>query len=300
MNDTHNAHSRDDRASVFHLTFSTRGRNPMVQDEAARRRVVRTIGRLAGSETVLFHLVDEHLHLVAMGSRRRTEWLAHGLLRALRTVAAAHVEPAYIQTVSTRAHMQRLVPYLLRQTTHHGLPAHPALWSGSCFADLVGARVIPGLRLRLGDALPRITLRQVYQDAGIQRAPGAPLSMEGVRRAGADHLVQAAAAAMAAPPALRGNERCVVVTRRVVAHLASEAGVRPSDAAWALGITPRALRRLRARALDPALPLAVRRYLSLEAITQEVSPSWASLAQAPPARRATPSPSLVASTTPSG
>jgi hypothetical protein len=36
------------------------------------------------------------------------------------------------------------VTYLLKQPVKHGLDVHPALWTGSCFLDLIGARLIPG------------------------------------------------------------------------------------------------------------------------------------------------------------
>ncbi len=35
--------------------------------------------------------------------------------------------------------MSNVFGYLLRQPSHHDLQVHPALWTGSCFLDLVGA-----------------------------------------------------------------------------------------------------------------------------------------------------------------
>jgi len=153
---------------------------------------------------------------------------------------------------------------VLEQPTKHGLPGHPALWPGSCFPDLVGARRLPGLslRLRLSEALPRFRLRSAYAHVGLAPAPLQPLDDDTQRGLGIRRLVDAASAALAADPALIGNTDPVVGTRITVAQLASAWPT--SELAWALDITPQAARRLRTRAAPDGAVEAVRLRLALE------------------------------------
>jgi hypothetical protein len=85
----------------------------------------------------------------------------------LRPLAAAPVEPARVREVDTRAHLEWLVRYVLTQGPHHGVAGHPALASGSCFQDLVAARRVDGLRLRIAEALPRLRRRTLYEAVGL-------------------------------------------------------------------------------------------------------------------------------------
>ncbi len=77
------------------------------------------------------------------------------LVQVLRPLVAGKLAPPHARPVESRRHLSRLVPYVVGQTEHHRLPAQPALWSGSCFQDLVEAWCIGGARLRLWDLLPR-------------------------------------------------------------------------------------------------------------------------------------------------
>jgi REP element-mobilizing transposase RayT len=139
--------------NIWHLTYASDGRNPLFPDEVACRKAVRVLGRVAGTSTVLFSIVDDHLHLVLWCDRQRRGRLARALVQALRQVAPVPVESARVRAVENRSHMKWLVDYVLSQTIHHGIPSHPALWSGSCFPDLIGARQVPGLDLQLRRAL---------------------------------------------------------------------------------------------------------------------------------------------------
>ncbi len=139
---------------IWHLTYASDGRNPLFPDEVACRKAVRVLGRVAGTSTVLFNIVDDHLHLVLWCDRQRRGRLARALVQALRQVATVPVESARVRAVENRAHMKWLVDYLLSQTIHRGIPAHTALWSGSCFPDLIGARWVPRMELQLRKALP--------------------------------------------------------------------------------------------------------------------------------------------------
>ncbi len=249
---------------IWHLTYASDGRNPLFPDEVACRKAVRVLGRVAGTSTVLFSIVDDHLHLVLWCDRQRRGRLARALVQALRQVATVPVEPARVRAVENRSHMKWLVDYLLSQTIHHGIPSHSALWSGSCFPDLIGARQVPGLDLQLRRALPRFRIRDIYRAVGLTAGPLAPLPLEGVRSAGIARLVAATGAALAVGPTLSGKSAPVVQARRAAPQLANQAGMGIADVAWALDIAPRSVRRLHGPRVDAGTAKVVRMRLALE------------------------------------
>jgi hypothetical protein len=99
-------------------------------------------------------LIAEHLHLVALTSRLLAGRMAHAILLTLKPIAATRLASSHIRPVLSRAHMRWLFRYILEQPREHGMPGHPALWVGSCLADLLGARMIEGLSLPIERALP--------------------------------------------------------------------------------------------------------------------------------------------------
>jgi len=258
---------------IWHLTYATDGRHPIAADEEERRAAVRALGRCAGAETVLFCVVDDHLHLVLHASKQRAGRLAQALLVSLRALSTQRVDPAHIRPVETRSHLRSLVPYLLTQVEHHGLDEHPALYTGSCFPDLIGARLVEGLDVptRLREALPRFRLRAAYESVGLPPATLRPLSDTLVRAAGAARIVAASSAAFAAPELLSGRAAVIARARRCAAQLGHEVGLAAKEIAWALSVTPRAVRRLRAPALPATDLRAARIRLALEAAATQRS-----------------------------
>ncbi len=247
-----------------HLTFSSDGRLPLFPDETTRRAAIRCLARTAGQEIALFCIVDDHLHLVLLAPRARVGRLAQALAVSLRTIAATKLDPARISAVETRAHLQWLVRYVLTQPAHHGLTAAPALWSGSCFQNLVGARQVPGLTLQITKALPRLTQRELHKLVDLPPAKLKPATNNAVRTAGAARLVAAAGASLAVGPTLEGNKSAVVQARRAAAQLAAAAQIPATEVAWALGATPRAARRLKQPAVPATTIKALRLRLALE------------------------------------
>lgn len=160
--------------------------------------------------------------------------------------------------------MRWLVRYLLTQPEKHGLDTHPALWTGSCFADIIGARTLPGLQLQLGNALPRFRARSAYEAVGLPATAIAPATNAEIRVLGASGLTAAAAAAVAVDALLRGNQPAVASARRVAVRLATKAGISAEEVAWALGVSTRAVRRLRGQAVEEAAAATVRRRVALE------------------------------------
>jgi hypothetical protein len=237
---------------------------PLFPNEEGRRAAVRTLARIVGSLVVVFCFVDDHAHVV-ISTKRFPAVAARSLRSALDCISAAPLAPPHLKAVEDRAHLRNLVGYLLRQTDHHGLREHPATWSGSSFQDLVGARVIPEMSTRLGQLLPRFSMVDALGIVGIDEAP-APLENDEVRALGARRIVDAAAAAHAAPTSLTGRPPPVVAARRTAAHLAEACGVSRGEMQWALAVTDRSLRRIRGKAPSSAAIRATRIRLALEEI----------------------------------
>lgn len=248
----------------YHLTYASDGRLALLPDEALRRQALHALARTVGDRVVLFCLVDDHIHVVLLCEAERVGLLSRALLLALRPLTGPGLAPAFVRPVEGRGHLEWLFRYVLEQPSKHGLPGHPALWPGSCFPDLVGARRLPGLSLRhrLSEVLPRLRLRSAYGHVGLAPERLQPLDPDTLRGLGIRRLVDAASAALAADPALAGNSELVVGARVTVAHLA--AAWPTSELAWALDITPQAARRLRTRAAPEGAVEAVRLRLALE------------------------------------
>lgn len=254
---------------AFHLTFATDGRLPLFPSQAPRLAALHAIGRVAGDKVLLFCLVDDHAHIALDIDPGRVGVMSRSLLLALRPLAE-HVEPAHVRPVESRSHLEWLVGYMLRQPIKHGMPGHPALWSGSCICDLVGARVVPGLEPipRLMAVLPRFRLREAFAHAGLPKAELFPLDDDGIRDLGAVPLARAAAFVTASTVPLVGKAAPVAAARAATCQLARQAGIATRDVTRVLAITPQAVGRLARKAVDPRLPRAVRLRLALELATQ--------------------------------
>lgn len=257
---------------IWNLTIPAIGRHPLFPTEEARRRAVHALARVAGGSLALFCIVDEHIHLVAVCSRIEAGRLARAVGIALGHRAATRTGPAHFRQVRERRHLETLVGYVLGQPAHHGLPGHPALWTGSACLDLLGARVIPGLDLRLREVLPRLDSRRILEAVGLVGIDLRPMSLEEIRKGGAFALAAAAGAALAARPDLHGNEDPTVAARVATATLANAAGIPTSEVAAALGIWPRSARRLAGRQSPARVLSAVRRRLTLEGWVERARP----------------------------
>ncbi|MFZ5476372.1 MAG: hypothetical protein ACOZNI_06305 [Myxococcota bacterium] len=249
----------------WHATWSSEGRHPLAPTEARRLALVRAIGRIAGKRVALFCIVDDHVHLVLFCEERELGRLVQALTFAFRPLAAVPLAAAFVRRVRDRGHMEWLADeYILKQAPRHGLPVAPATWSGSCFPDLVGARVVPGLRLCIGDALPRWRLRNGYRAVGLPEVELEPASDATVRAFGASRLAAAAASATCALPTLAGKGAPEVLARRAATVLGERVGVPVSELAFAFGMTPIATARLRSRHVADDLLKATRVRVSLE------------------------------------
>ncbi len=203
-----------------------------------------------------------------MADGARTGRIAAALFQALRPIAAAPLLPARAVPVDTRRHLEFLADhYILEQSKKHGLAEPPALFEGSCFLDLVGARVVdPAISTRLVAALPRYRMRRAYRAVGLEEKPIAPLSDEAVRLLGAARIVAAAECAIAAEPGSRGNGPVERLARCAAIQLATTVGIAIGEAAFALGITRSSAVRLSHRAVPGNVLAAIRKRLALEVL----------------------------------
>lgn len=251
--------------NTWHLTWSSVGRHPLAPDESVRRRLVRALARVAGGDVVLYSVVDDHIHVVLYCDEVRRGVLSGALTFAFRALVAAPLDPPFVRTVRDRSHLDWLADgYILRQSWKHGLQGHPAVWTGSCFPDLVGARILAGLNLCIATALPRWRLRRAYAGVFLPERPLKPADDARLRAVGAARLASAAASAVGAEPTLTGKGAAEVLARRAAATLGNAAGIPSSEIAHALGMHPVACARLRHRAVEERVLGAVRLWIALE------------------------------------
>ncbi|MFH1470078.1 MAG: hypothetical protein ABIO70_37180 [Pseudomonadota bacterium] len=221
--------------------------------------------RVCGRRAVLFNVVDDHLHLVAQCDESDLGHLCRSVLLALHPLTEVPFAPVYIKPVTDRGHLGTLVRYVLEQGPHHGLPVHPALAVGSCFADLIGARVLPGFEQRLPRLLPRFRLRSAFAAVGMRlEQPLAPANDDALATAGAARIRAACAFALAAPPDLPGREAWVVDARAAFVQLAHAAGLPTRVIAQVGDMPPRTVQFLGHRAVSPPLLAAARLRIALE------------------------------------
>jgi hypothetical protein len=250
---------------LWQLRLSSRYRLPLFPTDVSQRLAVRRLARVTPGRLVLFGLVHEHGHPVVFSSDEAIGILKRSVRVSLRRVAAQPVEEVWAEPVNGRSHMRSLLRYVLAQPARHGVTEHPALWSGSCFVDLVGARYLPELSLRLAEALPGVRLSELYEMVGLPPRPIAPASDELLAGLGARRLVEAVAAALALEPALRGKSPRAVAARTLVVQVGRRLGFGWAEIQRALPISRAALFRLAAApAPFSAMERAVRMRLGLE------------------------------------
>lgn len=248
----------------WHLNISSVSRLPLFPGPEHTRAAVWKLVDILGDDLALFCVVDDHLHAVIVCGEPRLQTRVRALTRSVRALAAVEVNPTHVRRVEGRKHMLTLLDYVLRQPSKHDLPGHPALWEGGCLPDLVGARYLPGLSLRIVEALPRASQADALRAVGLPESPLVPLDLDALRTLGPARLVSAAAAATGSDPQLRGKRRCEAAARRAACALAKKAGIPMSELAWLLGVTPRACRRMVAHPGVVGLEEVVLRRLALE------------------------------------
>jgi hypothetical protein len=261
---------------LFQLRFSSKTRQPLFPDEAHRRTAIQSLAGVMLGRLVCFGFVDDHGHIVAFDTGQHIGRLGGSLQLALEAVAAQPLEEVWHDPVKDRAHLKSLLRYQLNQTFRHGVPCSPALWTGSSFLDVIGARLVEGLELRLFEALPRLVVEDVLSMVGLTAGAIRAAPDGTVRALGVERLKRAAAAAFAVDPELEGNDQPTVNARRVVARLARSARIAVSDVMWVLDCSRSGASRMARHDLaDNRWVEAVRRRLTLEETVQrEIERDW--------------------------
>ena len=243
-----------------HVTIATVERMALCSSDEDRACAAACVARVCARHAPLFCASDDHLHAVVLVDRGRAGRLAAWLSHSLRDTLGARLQPARIRPVEGRRHLHNLVRYVLDQTDHHELSTacHPALWPGSSFQDLVGARLLRGFdSTLLREALPRVRLAEVFAAV---RLP----VVEPVRDPLELHIrdwVVAAEAAVGVP--LRGRNATAAVARRLVAAWARAQGLPSGLAAEHLRCTARAVRFAWREPVDERLARAAAMQLAI-------------------------------------
>jgi hypothetical protein len=249
--------------ALWQIRWSSAGRATLFPSEVARRKSVRALARVGGSGLILFCIVDDHIHVVLQAEEKPIT-RARGLWLALRNESCVALGDCWMETVQGRSHLVNIVRYYMQQSCHHGIAVHPALWTGSCFQDLVGARRLPGFGCGLLEYLPRLSPAELNSAAGLGDCRLAPATNESIREAGAFRLASTAAEALAVGPELNGRKADVVAARASVCHLAEEARIARQDVVEALGIPLRTCQRLVHFPVPDKLLTTVRLRMTLE------------------------------------
>lgn len=247
----------------FHLTFASEGRMPLFTTESQRCAGLHALARSARGKLVLFCIVDEHVHVVlAVESRAEAGHVGRALRRSLQNAAGVPLGPAFIRPITTRSHAEWLARnYIVAQPKKHGLPDHPALYSGSCFQELVGARQLVDLRIEA--LLPRFDVRHVLDTVGLPRRPIEPLEPEAIRRLGVGRIADASMSVLALAD-LAGRSRPNVIARRIAVQISDEVGIARAEIGHGMNLRPRSVRSIAALDTEAALSRAVSIRLALE------------------------------------
>lgn len=229
--------------ALWHISIAAQDRLPLFPEERLRRKALHVLARIAAKALVLFCIVDEHLHLVSVGDEVHKRQLRRSLMLALAPIATAPLDASWVGPVKDRKHLISLVRYHVVQVVKHNLQGvHPALWSGSCFQELVGARQIGALELQTGEQLPRQQIKALAcQEVGLPGFDARPISVAALRELGIMRIKAAAASAVAADPDLVGRSKAEILARHVTAQLGRLADISGREIAWALDVTRQGL-----------------------------------------------------------
>lgn len=249
---------------MFHTTIRSENNLTLFPSEEQLLRAVHAVGRVSRGMLLAFNLVDNHLHLLSSGDRAMTGRLAGRIGRSLGAIASTPMAPGRPTPIRDRSHLRNTMRYLVQQPLNHEIGTHPALWAGSSFADLVGARYVPDLRLRAREELPRMTTTDLLAWAGLPEERLSAATDEELANWAPAQLVRAAARAGALDKGLVGRRSGTVVWRRAVAQLACEVGHAPGAVAAALRVTRQGLLHCR-RAVRPVRHIeTLRKRVALE------------------------------------
>lgn len=249
---------------LWHLILTSEGRITLFTNEEKLRQAVLKLGKTAASHLISFCVVDDHIHLVLYCSRQCVGRLSQALQIALSPIGSSKFSPGYIVPVKKRTHLNRLILYTVNQPQRHGLKEHPALYSGSCFLDLAGARFIGVLGCPITSVLPRFNMADLYSELNLRIHTLTPADDGQVKDAGLGAIIRAAGAVFAAAPALTDQSEQTVKAHRVAVRLARSVGFTASQISCHLQRSTRSIFRVNHQQIPEEALTAVRRRLALE------------------------------------
>lgn len=226
---------------------------PTPAAQRAFARAVHAVGAEGG--LLAFRAADTHAHVVLLGDRVAAGLIGRRLEVRLRWALdlPAPFSPLHLRPIATQAHLTNAFRYVLAQDQRHGT-GHDPFHEASALPDLLGLRPSGAfLAAQVRAHLPRV------RRADLIELLGADLDAQPRW----ETLAEAAAAAVAAPD-LRADTPERVLARRAAVAVAVEA-LDTAQIAEILGLSRRAVQRLRAQEAPPALVRAVRLQLSLRA-----------------------------------
>jgi hypothetical protein len=253
------------------ITLSTIGRERMFATAEQRVVAARAIARVGGAALRLFSIVDDHQHLVVACEVASASRLAGTFVRSLALLpGTARLAPSHVARVNDRTHLITLVRYVIQQPVHHGL-GDAASWNGSCLADLVGARRLPGFdATALAADLPRLDIAETARiAAGLPRAI-VPFDLAAVRAAGPARLWEATVACGALVD-VAAHDPVTVGWRRAYVALAKAAEIAISEARDAAAMPRRTWSRLASDGAAASDLTLLRRRLAFDAVVATLS-----------------------------
>jgi hypothetical protein len=250
-----------------HVVLNLRGRRLLAPTAPARRELARiVIERGRGHGLLAFAAPDTHLHLVTTAGRSEAGELARSVAYAIqrRLRPGAAFERSWLEGITSHGHLHRTALYALRQHERHRVREDPHR-DASLLPDLLGLRVLgTDLVATVEEALPRLHEGELLAAAG-----WGELDL-GAWVESTVGLADAAAAA-AGRAHLEGGRGEAAAARRAAVAVGLEL-TEPAEVSRLLGLTDRAVRKLRAEAPDPPLVRAIRRQLALRAALRRRQP----------------------------
>lgn len=250
----------------YHISLPTLERQTIYRD---RGELLQLVHRLVVPDRLLFSVADDHLHVVDEVARPAHR--ARDLARSVRAICdPIPLGPPHVRLVKGRSDLEGLVRYLVRQPSKHGLATPDALWPGSCFLDLIGARRLPGFSGgALAAALPKFRGRDLLPWVGLAGAPLVPVSDDRLRELGVGRILRAAGDVLGVLLKREGRARPDAITslaRALAFQTAEHVGFSVAAVQTILPLHRNSLARLRRQQLDPALFDALRMRLALEEV----------------------------------
>jgi hypothetical protein len=231
--------------------------NRVIAPTPHERRVVASVVLEQGRafDLLAFGLADTHPHLLTPRSREEAGELARrveiSLVRRLH-LEVGFAEP-YFKPILDGSHLNRAFTYVLEQNPHHGLEWDP-LHEASNLPDLLGMREIGAYTaVNVRRHLPRVTRARLLGCLGLSAldpADGPPAQW-----------VWAAVAA-AGLVSLEGKAPRAIAAKQAIVALAGKQ-LSTAELGAMLGVSTRAIQRLRSSAADPRIVQAVRLQLGL-------------------------------------